>query len=169
MSQAYVTNRLKLLGLREDVQKLVSDGQLKVGYAQVMADAGLDRNRQLIALRKLRQNPAPTRKWFRGVCGELEQDQRQEAMFDLELLTAQEVIEETEAEEIDWPPHPRTDMAPVEGSSTREIIKNQVEYWKTTAQEWEKWGKTKQADECLAVAAGLKQLLWQNLTTRRAL
>jgi hypothetical protein len=165
VSQIYVTNRLKLLDLRPDVQKLVSDGQLKVGYAQVMSDHGLDRNRQLIALRKLRQNPAPTRKWFRGICGELEADQRQTAMFsDLDYLNAQQVIEETEAEEIDWPPHPSSDSPNVSGGSLREIAKRQVEFWSDAAREWEKWGKSNQADDCRSAAQAIEGLL--NVTPR---
>lgn len=153
-----VAKRVKLLQLREEIRRLVRNGDLKLGYANVMAEAGLDRNRQVIALRKLRENPKPTRYWFRKVCNKLKEEQAQAAMFDLELLTVQEA-NETEAKDIDFPPHPETDDAPWHGGNLREVIEHQIDFWTNAANRWDALGKPHKRQECMAAARGLKGLV----------
>jgi ParB/RepB/Spo0J family partition protein len=79
-----VRTRLGLLDLLPEVQKLVADGQLKVDFGRMMA--GLDTNRQRIALRTLNTLKLD---WhgFREVCDRLRMEQGQGEMFgDLELV-----------------------------------------------------------------------------------
>src|SRR5690606_19025112 len=66
VSVQVVNNRLKLLTLRDDLQHLVRSGNLQIGYAQVIAEAELDNNRQLIAVRRLQNCPSPWPGWLRS-------------------------------------------------------------------------------------------------------
>jgi ParB/RepB/Spo0J family partition protein len=82
VSEARVLYRVKLLKLRPDLLELVRTGNLPLGYAQIIADGNLDTNRQLLALRALRNSPSPTPGWFRRQVGELLTQQAQAGMFD---------------------------------------------------------------------------------------
>jgi len=83
VSEGRVKNRLSLLKLRPEAQKLVADGYLALGFGEDMSK--LDNNRQLIALRWLQQQKAiPTRRTFSAMVNELYQQQCQETMFDLD-------------------------------------------------------------------------------------
>ncbi len=81
-----VKARLELLDLRDDVQRLVSTGNLPLGHARAMS--GLDPNRQGLALAALDQaGRMPTLTEFRALCGELYEQQAQEALFDPDAFT----------------------------------------------------------------------------------
>jgi hypothetical protein len=80
-----VLARLALLSLRDDVQHLVSVGQMPLAHAACMT--GLDRNRQAFALRHLTEaSRPPTVAEFRLVCGKLRAEQAQESLFDDALM-----------------------------------------------------------------------------------
>ena len=86
VSESKVRNRLALLTLVPEAQKLVDEGHLGVGYGEAMA--GLDVNRQRIALRWLNgQRGFPSLRVFGQVVGGLRAEQEQEALFDLSLFT----------------------------------------------------------------------------------
>jgi ParB-like chromosome segregation protein Spo0J len=92
VSEGRVKNRLSLLELRPEAQKLVADGHLALGFAEEMSV--LDNNRQLIALRWLQQQKSiPSRRTFAAMVGQLYQDQCQETMFDLDDFFAPGVAE----------------------------------------------------------------------------
>jgi hypothetical protein len=158
VSKIRVQFRLKLLDLRADLQKLVRQGQLALGYAQIISDGHLDRNRQLIALSRLRDNPNPTPAWLRNIVSELKTEQDQEELFDLDSLTVQE-IENREAQEIEQPALPSTTTPPTTGSSTDEIIQNQITFWQEAAQEWDHLGKSFKRQECQAAIDALDHVL----------
>jgi len=158
VSTQRVHARLKLLKLREDLQNLVRNGDLQMGYAQIIAHAELDRNRQLIALRELRENPRPTPSWFRRVVNELKEQQAQAAMFDLELLTVQEA-NSAETKELELPPHPQTHQAPKTGSSIVEVVQRQAEFWRNAAAAWNDLGHAHKRKECNAAAVALLALV----------
>jgi ParB-like chromosome segregation protein Spo0J len=90
-----VAARLLLLDLVPEVQKLIADGQLSVGFGEAMAP--LDVNRQRIAMRYFQTTEKPLLREFRAVVGKLLQDQAQDAMFDLDAFVVQ-VVEEHNAE-----------------------------------------------------------------------
>jgi ParB/RepB/Spo0J family partition protein len=161
VSQQVITNRVKLLALRDDLQQMVRTGQLQVGYAQVIADAALDTNRQLIAFRKLSSNPAPTPTWLRQECAILAEAQAQTDMFDNVLFSGATFDAKiTKAEFIQQlPPDPRKDAAPLVGNSHHDILSNQITFWQDAADKWQRLGKTANRDRCLAAAQSLKTVL----------
>jgi ParB/RepB/Spo0J family partition protein len=146
--------RLKLLSLRDDVQGLVRTGNLSIGYAQILADSGLDESRQMVAVRKLRDNKRPTPGWFRGLTSEMFEQQAQMAMFDLPLMGGP--ILETQIEQMELPPTPSDTKAPAVGSSPREIIANQSGFWSDAASAWDKLGKPFKRQECEAASMALQ-------------
>lgn len=161
VSQQVITNRVKLLSLREDLQHMVRTGQLQVGYAQIIADAALDTNRQLIAFRKLSSNPAPTPTWLRQECAQLAEAQAQTDMFDNVLFsgaTFDAKITKTEFIQ-QLPADPRKDTAPIVGNSHHDILSNQINFWQEAADKWQRLGKTANRDRCLAAAQSLKTVL----------
>lgn len=90
VSESKVRNRLALLSLVPEAQKLVDEGQLGVGYGEAMA--GLDVNRQRLALQWLaEQKGLPSLRVFGQVVGKLQAEQEQEALFDLSLFTLERV------------------------------------------------------------------------------
>ena len=159
-----ITNRLHLLRLRPDLQDLTRAGDLQIGYANIIAHAGLDGNRQLIALAQLRDNPAPTPAWFRREVNALLEEQAQDCLFDADLFTVQHV----NLPETDWapPPTPSTHAAPENGDLTSTLA-DQIAFWETAADDWERLGKTYKRNECLAAIAALEAVytLAQALTT----
>ena len=80
-STIHIQFRLKLLRLIPEIQKLVRGGNIQIGYAQILADANLDSNFQLLAFSKLRDNPKPTMGWFRSIVSELKEKQDQGILF----------------------------------------------------------------------------------------
>lgn len=156
VSAVHVQFRLKLLRLRSDLQGLVRTGSLPLGYAQIIADADLDPNRQMIAFSKLRDNPSPTTGWFRRLCGQLLEEQAQRNLFDLGSFVTCTPAQPAPAEE---PAHPATHKAPALGNSLPEIIRYQVSFWQRAAASWDKLGKTFKKQECEAAALALSHLI----------
>ena len=79
-----IRQRLALLNLREDIQRMVMHGHLKVEYAACMTD--LDHNFQSTALQylTLREGKRMGVNEFRAVCARLYADQAQQSMFSME-------------------------------------------------------------------------------------
>ncbi len=156
-----VRNRLALLALRSDLQDLVKTGTLPVGYAIVIATAGLDNNRQLIALKDLNANPAPSVAWLRNRCSELGSAQAQGDMFDSVLFSAHEFAGVTRKAEFDqkMPADPRKDTAPATGRTARKILENQIAFWRKAAADWDGYGKAAPRDRCLAAMAALQSIV----------
>lgn len=162
VTQQHITNRLKLLDLRPDIQHLVRTGNMQIGYALILAESELDNNRQLIALKRLNQCPAPTPQWFRKECAELSTQQAQTDMFDNVLLFAaadfSAKVTKTEAA-ANLPPDPRKDKAPIAGATYQDVVKNQIAFWLEAADKWDRYGKAQQRDRCAAAAASLQSVL----------
>lgn len=92
VSVGVVNSRMGLLKLAPEIQKLAAERQIPLAYAELMA--GLDFDRQRIALRILASGKGEGRSllsWdaFRGVVGQLETEQGQEALFGIEALWIQ--------------------------------------------------------------------------------
>jgi ParB/RepB/Spo0J family partition protein len=156
-STTRVKFRLKLLTLRDDLLELIRFGHLQIGYAQTLADANLDNNRQLLAVKALRDNPKPTPGWFRNIVNQYREQQLQAGLFDASpFLVCQPAPVKTEVIE---PPHPFTTTPPIAGDSPAEIIRNQVQFWTDAAQEWSAIGKPFKRQECEAAAKSLSYLL----------
>lgn len=156
-STTRVKFRLKLLSLRDDLLELIRFGHLQIGYAQILADASLDSNRQLLAVKALRDNPKPTPGWFRNIVNQYREQQLQAGLFDASpFLVCQPAPVNVEVTE---PPHPFTTPPPIIGDSPAEIIRNQVQYWTAAAQEWGTIGKPFKKQECEAAAKALSHLL----------
>jgi len=153
VSIVHVRFRLRLLTLRGELQRLVRSGQLGLGYAQTLAQACLDGNRQMIAVRALQDNPAPTPGWFRRVVNALVAEQSQDALLDLSAFTVAPAENGTTPAE---PPHPATTQPPKRGRSPRAILTNQVAYWMDAARQWADLGKPFKRRECEAAAQALE-------------
>ena len=150
--------RLKLLKLRPDLQALVRNGDLKLGYAQVLADGNLDSNFQTLAIRKLRDNAKPTPTWFRKVVGRLFGQQAQGQLFDLPLMGGPVIEQQRPLTPVE-PPHPSTTIPPKSGTSAREIITRQAKFWQEAARAWDNLGKPFKRQECESAAMALKSTL----------
>lgn len=157
VSEVRVQFRLKLLKLRTDLQDLVRSGQLALGYAQILADANLDVNRQLLATRALRDQVSPTPAWFRRICAGLLTEQAQGVMFDEMPLFGGLSVEapKTTARHAD-PPTPATHKPPTSGRNVKEVIENQAGFWTQAASAWDKLGKPFKRQECEAAAQALQ-------------
>lgn len=158
VSTVRVHFRLKLLRLRDDVQKLVRDGNLPIGYAQILADANLDANRQLLAIARLRDNPHPTPPWFRREVGRLLEQQSQESLFNADAFLVSTTVSEEQNVYVE-PPHPTTTTPPIEGQTTRDKIINQVTFWRKASEAWDALGKPFKRQECQAAAEALSLAL----------
>lgn len=89
VSDSRVANRLKLLDLTPEIQHMVANGNLGLGFAQVMSKLNGARQFQVMAWLRDQSTP-PTLRVFSKVVNELYAQQVQEAMFDLsQLLTPQ--------------------------------------------------------------------------------
>ncbi len=98
VSEGRVAARLKLLELTPEIQHLVANGHLALGFAQAMSK--LDANRQRLALAWLREQSAtPTLTVFQRLVNELYEQQVQEAMFDLAALFEPQVVAAVEGSE----------------------------------------------------------------------
>lgn len=156
VSEVRVQFRLKLLKLRPDLQDMIRTGNLSIGYAQVLADADLDVNRQMIAIRQLRDNASPTPAWFRRIANELLTQQAQGSMFDeMPLFGGQSVEAPKTTVTHSEPPTPATTQPPVKGSTPKEIIGNQMSFWQQASEAWERMGKPFKRQECQAAAQAL--------------
>lgn len=158
VSEIRVQFRIKLLRLRSDVQQLVRTGNIGIGYAQILADSGLDANFQTQAIVALRDNPRPVPGWFRKVCGDLLRKQAQTSMFSEPLFVAVPGVA-SEPERIIDPPHPSTSKPPMIGKTPREIVQNQAAFWNTAASAWAEIGKPFKRQECEAAAQALQLVL----------
>ncbi len=155
VSRIRVQFRLKLLNLSPELQHLTRAGDLPLGYAEILANAELDTNRQMLALKAYCANASPTPTWFRRECGRLREEQLQEPMF-----TGWEVqaVRGSAPEEPEMPPTPATHTAPTTGGSLQEVIASQVRYWRQAAEAWDTLGKPFKRQECEAAAAALENL-----------
>ena len=154
VSEVRVQFRIKLLSLREDIQGLVRTGNFQIGYAQTLADAKLDPNRQMLAMNNFRKNPKPTTGWFRNLVNEYAVQQNQAKMFEDDFLVCQQ------APAIDFnlemPPSPRSTNPEIKGNDAKDTLQKTAAFWDTAAQEWDRLGKTFQKNECLAASSALR-------------
>lgn len=157
VSRMHVQFRLKLLALRADIQHLVKFGNMPLGYAQIMADADLSSNRQMIALLLLQKNPSPTPAWFRQETARLYAEQSQEIMFnDLTL-------DFTQGPRVSGrgtcPPLPGKDKPEMKGKTLEETLTAHITYWKQASAAWQQLGKNFKRQECDAAASALQTVL----------
>lgn len=157
VSPITVQFRLKLLKLRPDVQHLIRSGNLPLGYAQILADADLDANRQRLALAAYRERTNPTPVWFRLVINRLATEQHQETLAGVELLMTPDTARHLT--DPDLPADPRLDTAPVSGTSPAAILSQQIDFWSAARDDWQALGKTFKKQECEAVVLALETAL----------
>jgi ParB/RepB/Spo0J family partition protein len=154
-STAHVNFRLKLLRLIPEIQKLIRGGNIQIGYAQILADANLDSNFQLLAFSKLRDNPKPTIGWFRSIVSELKEKQDQGILFKGPLFDETYASNEPQTKNIREPPHPETTTPPKVGRNYKEILLNQIGFWEKAANQWNAIGKPFKRNECRIAAQAL--------------
>ena len=156
VSTVRVQFRLKLLRLRPDIQALVRSGNLALGYAQILSDADLDTNRQLMALASLRDNSAPTPQWFRRICSDLYTNQAQGTLLeDLPILTGNPIEYPSAITAIE-PPTPSTHQPATIGGTPKEIVASQISFWESAAEQWASLGKPFKKQECQSAASALQ-------------
>jgi len=149
-----VQARLSLLTLRADVQMMVRQGHLPIGYAYSLSCCALDADRQMLAISRLRDNPTPTPSWFRRECAELLEQQSQTALFEWPSEEQQ-----TTKKEVVLPAHPSTTEPPRDGATLEDVLHNQVSFWLAAAEDWDRMGKPFKRQECQAAAQALGHLL----------
>lgn len=158
VSAIRVQFRLKLLKLRPDVQSLVRNGNIPLGYASILSDADLDADRQMIAFARLRDNPSPTPGWFRRSVGELQAQQNQIGLFASGPLFG-EFVPTKDDSPIAMPPSPETHQPPRSGKTIRDIVAGQIRFWQEAAEAWSNLGKPFKRQECEAAAHALTAVL----------
>lgn len=157
-TEIQVRFRLKLLTLREDLHGLIRSANFTVGYATILADAGLDVNRQMLAFNALRDNVKPTLGWFRNVVNQYKEQQSTVSLFDTgEFLQCQPIP--VQVLNPGDPPHPYTTTPPRKGRTIKEIIKHQIQFWHEAAVLWKAAGKPFKSQECKAAALALQYTL----------
>lgn len=150
--------RLKLLRLAPDLQDAVRRAILPLGYAQTLADSGLDTNRQRLAVAKLRDNPNPTPGWFRRICADLLAVQAQQPLLDdMPLLSG--ALAALAPAQPPTPPHPATHTPPRSTGGLSERIEAQIAFWQQAAEAWGELGKPFKRQECEAAARALQLAL----------
>lgn len=151
----YVQDRLNLLELRPDIQKLVADGGLGIAYANCML--GLDTNRQRIAIETYNEQGAiKSVKWYAQVCGELMAQQAQDSLFswgygDGDTAVPPPVKVTMPADPANW--QPSFDLG---NPST---IKAELEKWQTAADGWRSFGKQNKVERCQGIIATMVHIL----------
>ena len=158
VSAIRVQFRLKLLKLRPDVQSLVRNGNIPLGYASILSDADLDADRQMIAFARLRDNPTPTPGWFRRLVGELQAQQNQIGLFASGPLFGEYIPAKEDAPSA-LPPSPETHQPPNSGKTVRDIVAGQIRFWQEAAEAWSNLGKPFKRQECEAAAHALTAVL----------
>ena len=154
-TKSYITRRLDLLSLRDDIIKTVSDGQLLIGYAHCMVN--LDRNRQQMAMLALRDNTSPSVKWFKTICNELLSQQSQQTMtFGLFGDGSDMVIPETI--KAVKPPEPAGFMPDFSPATINADIANQLIIWRQAYDDWQSLGKANKANQCQAIVTTLQSI-----------
>lgn len=156
VSEIRVQFRLKLLRLRPNVQELVRKNILSLGYAQILADANLDTDRQQAAVTRLIANPNPTPGWFRKEAYRLADAQDQGALFEALPLLSDTPVAAAPALLIPEPPTPATATPPRTGRNLREIVSGQIGFWQEAAEAWGNLGKPFKKQECQAAAQALQ-------------
>jgi ParB/RepB/Spo0J family partition protein len=165
-STIHIQFRLKLLRLIPEIQKLIRGGNVQIGYAQILADASLDSNFQLLAFSKLRDNPKPTTGWFRSIVSELKERQDQGILFKGPLFDKTQAVNELQTGDIREPPHPETTTPPKIGRNYKEILLNQISFWEEAAKQWDVIGKPFKRNECRSDAQALTKVLSKESTKR---
>ena len=112
VSAELVKRRVSLLSLVPDIQHMISFGHLPIGHAEAMTR--LDRNRQLLAIRVLREKENVPLRVFRQIVNQLLEEQSQDALFDLADFWVQQVQDEGEL--------PRKGKRAVTGAPTRDDL-----------------------------------------------
>jgi ParB/RepB/Spo0J family partition protein len=158
-STIHILFRLKLLKLIPEIQKLIRGANIQIGYAQILADANLDSNFQLLAFSKLRDNPKPTMGWFRSIVLELKEKQNQGILFKGPLFDKIYDASGVKSENIPEPPHPETTTPPKIGRNYKEILLNQIDFWEEAAKQWDAIGKPFKRNECRSAAQALGQAI----------
>lgn len=155
VSLQVILNRLPLLNLIEDAQRLVRTGQLSVGYAKTLGESGLDVNRQRMALAALRDQDRPTLAWFRQIVSGLVMDQAQESLFDLPLMAG----EPASVPPVKLPPDPAKDRPANMSGGMVSVMSQHVQFWLDAADDWNALGRPSKARECRAAAKAVDNLV----------
>ena len=93
VSEDLIKRRLSLISLIPDAQHLVANGHLPIGHAEAITD--LDSNRQRIAIRIHSESEGMSLRIFKGIVGQLLQEQDQDGLFDLENFWIDQVQQDT--------------------------------------------------------------------------
>lgn len=157
-----VKSRLKLLRLIPEAQQLVNTGDLSLGYAQPLAEANLDTNRQRMALQALRENARPTAGWFRQYVSRLGAQQAQESLLDESFMVAPAApAAPVLTAEDTTDPEPPTTIEPTAADRTDPVsaLMALADLWETTAERYGHRGKPHKRAAAEEAAAALRHAL----------
>jgi ParB/RepB/Spo0J family partition protein len=157
VSTKRVRDRLKLLGLRADLQALVVQGILPLRYAQILGSSDLDHPMQMVAFGKLRDNPAPNEVWFRREVGALEAAVAQQDLFGEPIDWTQQPLFDV-PEEAGELPLPGEHEPPVLGTTFDELARGHEQFWARAAHRWYAAGHRYKGLRCEGAAAAVRAL-----------
>lgn len=159
-TRPYIERRLAVTRLRPDLVHMVSKGQLPITYAELIASAELDTNRQLIAIRNLNKCTVKSVEVLRDICDQLRQQQAAEATADMfadQLITPG--VQTRQEFKQTLPAIPGKQTAPIKGATFHEVAENQIKFWSAAAEQWDRFGKPTYRDQCAAAADAVRGVL----------
>lgn len=154
----YVRRRLALLKLREDLQIMVRKGQFSITYAETLANAELDRNRQTIALRQFNAVKEKSSEVLAAICAELKAQQDQTDMFSGMLMSEGHQTKQ----EYKWTPPAKPAPGftpPVTGKTPRDTLKAQIAFWQDAAEKWDRLARPRERDMCKAAIDSINAVI----------
>lgn len=119
---SFIRSRISLLGLIDDIQHLISTGQIWTSFAQKLTT--LDENRQNVAMLAFSRNPKMSLGEWDALVSQLKADQNAEAespLFDLEM-TVEEFVAKAKA----TAKPTRTQVAAILGQLARAVLDGSV-------------------------------------------
>lgn len=154
----YVTRRLALLNLRDDLQFMVRKGQLAITYGEILANAGLDKNRQMIALKQFNASSVKSDGILTEICAKLREQQDQTDMFG--LMEVDPGVQTKQVYEWKAPPQPAKDFTPpVHAATPKAHAEACIAFWNDAAEQWDRLSCKREARLCTAAADSLRSIL----------
>lgn len=154
-----IRNRIALVDLVDEAQDLVRKGQLPILYARCMADAGLDANRQRLALARLNAHPSPSIHWFRALVCRLSEEQAQDTLLDLPVFGGELSSPSAKGTPAILPPDPAKTTPDIDApTGIQAAAKAHAEFWDDAGRQWSGLGNRQKARECAAAANAIRAL-----------
>jgi hypothetical protein len=134
---------------------MIIKGQIGLKYGEAMAH--LDPNRQLLAIKALRDNPDSNLVWFKAVAAKLYQQQLKESqtsLFSFDGIEAKTV--EPEGQIIELPLDPSEYTPSFDPRNIVEDCRASIAIWSEAGKEWLRLGYGDKSKQCEAIVVTLE-------------